>query len=298
MRFQFIDEHASHFPVTLLCRVLDVSRSGYYAWRQRLPSAREMADQRLLEEIIAVYEQSRRRYGSPRIHRALRQKGYRCSCKRVARLMRQNGLRAKGRRRHKVTTDSQHTHAVAQNRLQQDFSASAPNEKWCADITYVATCQGWLYLAIILDLYSRLIVGWAIADDMSRHLVLAALGMATRRRQPSPGLIHHSDRGSQYASGDYQAALAAWGIVASMSSVGNYYDNAPAESWFASLKVECVDTLYDTRADAQTALFEYMEVFYNRQRLHSSLDYMSPLAFEQQYHMLLAGAFLPVHQSG
>ena len=290
MRFQFIDDHRPEFPVKLMCRVLDVSRSGYYAWRERPPSAREMANQRLLGEIKAVHERSRRRYGGPRIYQALLQLEIRCSRKRVARLMRQHGIRAKGRRRRKVTTDSQPDRPSAPNRLAQDFTAKAPNQKWCADITYVATREGWLYLAIIIDLYSRLIVGWAIRDDLSRHLVLAALGMATRRRRPQPGLIHHSDQGSQYTSSHYQDALADWKIQPSMSGVGNCFDNAPAESWFATLKVECVDVVYNTKAEARTVLFEYMEVFYNRQRLHSQLSYMSPISFEQQYHRLLAGA--------
>lgn len=290
MRFQFIHDHRTTFPLTLMCRVLAVSRSGYYAWCQRPPSEREMANQQLLQSIQAIYEQSRERYGSPRIYAALLQLEFRCSRKRVARLMRQHGIRAKGRRRRKVTTHSQHDQAVAPNHLGQNFSATAPNQKWCADITYVATREGWLYLGVIIDLYARLIVGWAIADNLSRHLVLAALSMATGRRRPQPGLLHHSDRGSQYASDDYQAALADWQIQPSMSGTGNCYDNAPAESWFASLKVECADTVYDTKAEARAALFEYMEVFYNRQRLHSHLGYLSPIAFEQQFHQLTKGA--------
>lgn len=288
MRFQFIDDHCAEFPVRLMCRVLEVSRSGFYAWRERPPSAREMANKKLLEEIKVVHKQSRGRYGSPRIYEALLQLEIRCSRKRVARLMRQHGIRAKGRRRRKVTTDSRPDRPSAPNRLAQDFTAKAPNQKWCADITYVATREGWLYLAIIIDLYSRLIVGWALRDNLSRHLVLAALGMATRRRRPQPGLIHHSDRGSQYTSSDYQDALADWKIQSSMSGAGNCYDNAPAESWFATLKVECVDAVYNSKAEARTILFEYMEVFYNRQRLHSQLGYMSPVNFEQQW--LLAGA--------
>lgn len=223
------------------------------------------------------------------------QLGIRCSRKRVARLMRENGIRGKRRRRYKRTTDSEHTCPIAPNRLQQDFSATAPNQKWCADITYIATREGWLYLAIIIDLYSRIIVGWAINDDLSRHLVLAALRMATRRRRPGPGLIHHSDRGSQYASGDYQRIQDAWKILPSMSGTGNCYDNAPAESWFATLKVECVDVVYDTKEQARRELFEYMEVFYNRQRLHSKLGYLSPAAFEQQHHQLVSRAFSLVH---
>jgi putative transposase len=295
MRFQFIDEYHNQYPITLMCRILDVSRSGYYAWRGRPPSARKMADQQLLEQIKAVHKQSRGRYGSPRIYEALLQLEIRCSRKRVARLMRQHGIWGKRPRRRRRTTDSAHSLPVAPNRLQQDFSATAPNQKWCADITYIATGEGWLYLAIIIDLYSRLIVGWSIGDNLSRHLVLAALCMATGRRHPGPGLIHHSDRGSQYASGDYQRMLASWKMLPSMSGVGNCFDNAPAESWFATLKVECVDVVYETKEQARTELFEYMEVFYNRQRLHSKLDYLSPVAFEQQYPQLLNGAQLLVH---
>ena len=295
MRFKFIDDHRSAYPVTLMCRVLAVSRSGYYAWRERPPSAREMANQQLLEKIKAIHKKSRGRYGSPRVYEALVQLEIRCSRKRVARLMRENGIRGKRRRRYKRTTDSEHTRPIVPNRLRQDFSATAPNQKWCADITYIATREGWLYLAIIIDLYSRMIVGWAIKDDLSRHLVLAALRMATGRRRPGPGLIHHSDRGSQYASDDYQRMLDAWKISSSMSGTGNCYDNAPAESWFASLKVECVDVVYHTKAEARAELFEYMEVFYNRQRLHSRLGYLSPAAFEQQQHQLVSGALPLVH---
>jgi putative transposase len=229
-------------------------------------------------------------YGSPRTYAALLQLELRCSRKCVARLMRQHGIRAKGRWRRKVTTHSQHYQKTAPNHLAQNFTATAPNQKWCGDITYVATRAGWLYLAVIIDLYARSIVGWAMADNLSRQLVLAALHMATGRRRPSPGLLHHSDRGSQYASADYQAALADWQIQPSMSSTGNCYDNAPAESWFASLKVECADTVYDTKAEARTALFEYMELFYHRQRLHSRLGYLSPFAFEQPFHRLTSSA--------
>jgi transposase InsO family protein len=295
MRFQFIDDHRKAYPVTLMCRVLAVTRSGYYAWRERPPSAREMANQKLLEMINAVHKKSRGCYGSPRIYQALRQLEIRCGRKRVARLMREHGIRGKGRRRDKRTTDSEHAQPIAPNQLQQDFTATTPNEKWCADITYVATREGWLYLAIIIDLYSRFIVGWAIGNDLSRHLVLAALRMATRRRRPGPGLIHHSDRGSQYASGDYQRMLASWKILPSMSATGNCYDNAPAESWFATLKVECVDIVYDTKEEARRELFEYMEVFYNRRRLHSKLGYLSPAAFELQHHQLVSESLSPVH---
>jgi putative transposase len=282
MRFQFIDEYHNQYPITLMCRILDVSRSGYYAWRERPPSVRKMADQQLLEQIKAVHKQSRGRYGSPRIYEALLQLEIRCSRKRVARLMRQHGIWGKRPRRRRRTTDSAHSLPVAPNRLQQDFSATAPNQKWCADITYIATGEGWLYLAIIIDLYSRLIVGWSIDDNLSRHLVLAAFRMATGRRHPGPGLIHHSDRGSQYASGDYQRMLASWKMLPSMSGVGNCFDNAPAESWFATLKVECVDVVFETKEQARIELFEYMEVFYNRQRLHSKLDYLSPVVFLKQ----------------
>jgi transposase InsO family protein len=236
MRFAFIDTYRDQYPVELMCRVLKVSRSGYYAWRKREPSKRKMANQKLLALIKEIHQQSKGRYGSPRIYQALLALGYRYNRKRIARLMRQHGIQGKRPRRHKVTTDSNHRLPVAPNLLQQQFKVQAPNRVWCGDITYIATRQGWLYLAVVIDLFSRRVVGWSMRTDLTRQLVIDALQMALRRRRPPVGLIHHSDRGSQYASGDFQAVLAANGIRPSMSGKGNCFDNAPVESWFASLK--------------------------------------------------------------
>ena len=278
-----------------MCRVLDVSRSGYYAWRVREPSEREMANEKLLGRIRTIHQQSKGRYGSPRIYNALRQLGFRYNRKRIARLMRQHGVRGKRPRRHKVTTDSNHRLSVAPNLLMQNFKATTPNRVWCSDITYIATRQGWLYLAVVIDLFSRRVVGWSMREDMSRHLVIDALRMALRQRRPQAGLIHHSDRGSQYASHNFQAVLKANGIRPSMSGKGNCFDNAVAESWFASLKVECADHIFATRAIARSKLFAYIEPFYNRSRLHSSIGYLNPVAFEQRYHRSLNGSQLTVY---
>lgn len=289
MKYQFIHEHRNTWPIMLMCRVLDVSRSGYYNWRQRPVSARQMADEELKVVIKSVHEESRGCYGVRRVYWRLRQLGWRCSRKRVARLMRQLGLRGKKKRRYRPqTTDSDHTLPIAPNRLERDFSATAPNQKWCGDISYIETLEGWLYLAVVIDLFSRRVVGWAMSPKIDRFLVLDALEMAVKRRKPSKGLIFHSDRGSQYASTDFRATLADHGILASMSRKGNCYDNAPSESWFSTLKGECVDgQVYETHAIARTDLFDYIEVFYNRQRLHSTLGYLSPLAYEQQFTQLL-----------
>ena len=283
MKYQFITDHRQEFEITVMCRVLQVSRSGYYAWRQRPVSRREMANQKLTEQIEAIHQQSRQTYGSPRIQAELADQGVKCGQNRVARLMGQAGLRPKQDRQFKVTTtDSAHNYPVAPNLLEQDFQASRPNEKWLADITYIATAEGWLYLAVVMDLYSRRIVGWAMGDTLERWLPLAALQMALDSRQPSPGLLHHSDRGSQYASDDYQAVLTKSQMQVSMSRTGNCYDNAPMESFFGTLKTELVyHCHYATRAEAKTAIFEYTEVFYNRFRRHSALGYQSPVVFEQ-----------------
>lgn len=283
MKYQFIAAHCQEFKITVMCRVLGVGRSGYYAWRQRPVSAQEMANQDLTQQIKDIHQQSHQTYGSPRIQAELADNGVRCGHNRVARLMRQADLQAKQCRKFKVTTtDSSHQYPVAPNRLNQDFSASRANEKWLADITYIPTDQGWLYLATVLDLYSRRIVGWAMSDSLHRQLVLDALLMAVQTRQPLPGLLHHSDRGSQYASDEYQALLTKFGMHASMSRTANCYDNAPMESFFGSLKTEWVHHHhYHTRAEAKTDIFEYIEVFYNRFRRHSALDYQSPVGFEQ-----------------
>jgi transposase InsO family protein len=267
-----------------MCRVLHVSRSGYYAWCKRPAADRIGKDQRLTLEVAAIHAESRGRYGSPRVHAELHQRGQRIARKRVARLMRAAGLRARARRRFRSTTDSQHAMAIKDNLLARRFAVSAPNRGWVSDITYIWTCEGWLYLAIVMDLFSRRVVGWSLSERLERGLALDALGMALKGRQPSRAMLHHSDRGSQYASHEYQQLLAAHGILSSMSRKGNCWDNAVAESFFATLKLELVyETQWRTREEARRALFEYIELFYNRQRRHSALGYLCPSQFEQRY---------------
>jgi transposase InsO family protein len=282
VKYQFIEDHRDQYPVTLMCQLLDVARSGYYKWREQPLSARKMADLLLLRHIQDIFTESRETYGSYRIHAELAEQGLRCSRKRVARLMQTYDLEPKTGRPFKVvTTDSNHNLPVAPNRLNQQFSADRPDQIWLTDITYVPTAEGWLYLAVVLDLYSRRIVGWAMSDSLHRQLVIDALQMAITTRQPSPGLVHHSDRGSQYASDDYQALLTKNRMVGSMSRKGNCYDNAPVESFFGTLKTEWVfHQHYATRAEARLDIFEYIEIFYNRFRRHSALGYKSPVKFE------------------
>lgn len=283
MRFQFIADHQDEFPVRRMCKVLQVSASGFYAWRQRKPSACKMANSKLLTHIKQIHKESRETYGSPRIHATLVAQGKSCGLHRVARLMKKHGLRARGKRRYKRTTHSSHAHPIARNVLNQQFEAKTPNQKWVADITYIPTGKGWLYLAAVLDLYSRRVVGWAMADTMGQELPLTALDMALHQCKPKPGLLHHTDRGSQYAARRYQDVLQQYQICASMSRTGNCYDNAVMESFFATLKAELESYgHYATRKQARAEIFEYIEVFYNRQRRHSSLGYLSPLQFEQQ----------------
>jgi putative transposase len=269
-----------------MCKVLNVSRSGYYAWRSRPASKREMANQQLLKDIQDVYHDSDGTYGSPRIYYALLKLGWKVNRKRVARLMKLNNIQAKQKRRFKTTTKRNRAHPVAPNLLNRDFTAEKPDEKWLADITYIATLEGWLYLATIMDLYTRRIVGWAMAKRMTSDLTIKALEMALGQRRPEADLIHHSDRGSQYTDQKYQAILKAHGVRVSMNGVGSWYDNAPMESFFATLKCEHVHhCVYQTREEARTDLFFYIEARYNRRRLHSSLGYLSPAAFEQAYHL-------------
>ncbi len=284
MKFRFIEAQKVAFPVTKLCEVLSVSPQGFYAWRRRDPSARATDTVKLVAEIRAIFDESRSRYGAPRVHAELAARGRRVSLNRVARLMRELGLRARRKRRFVPTTDSKHAMPIAPNELAREFETDAPNKVWVTDITYVWTWEGWLYLAAILDLYSRRVVGWAMSQSLSRDIALDALDMALRTRAPPVGLMHHSDRGCQYASADYQAALAARGIRCSMSRKGNCWDNAVAESFFASLKTELVNEAnYATRAEARTAIFEYLEIFYNRRRRHSSLGYACPVDYELMY---------------
>jgi len=285
MTFQFIDDHREEFPVTRMCKVLAVSRSGYYAWRGRPPSAREMANRELYQEIEAVYNESGGTYGSPRIYRKLKRQGVACSENRVARLMRLRGLRAKQTKTYQTTTRRNEADAVVPNVLERDFEADRPNQKWLTDITYIPTGEGWLYLAGVLDLYSRRIVGWAMSARMTSDLTLGALTMALHQRPVEAGLLHHSDQGSQYTASEYQQLLEDWEIEVSMNGVGTWYDNAPMESFFGTLKSEWVHhRAYRTRDEARTDLFYYIETFYNRRRLHSSLGYLSPEEYEQHYY--------------
>ncbi len=281
MRYQQIEHHRGQHPTRWMCSALMVSPRGYYGWRRRPPSLRQREDRRLLGEVRASYEKSQRVYGSPRVHKDLLALGYRCSIKRIARLMRENALVAVQRRRFKHTTQSAHSYPVRDNLLARDFTADAPNRIWLADITYIATEEGWLYLAALMDIYSRRIVGWNTADRIDRFLALTALEDALRKRCPKPGLIHHSDQGSQYASYEYQQRLAAAQAISSMSRKGNCYDNAPMESFFSSLKRERVHRRrYWSRAEATRDLSDYIESFYNRQRRHSRIGDISPVQFE------------------
>ena len=278
MRFGFIEQHVGTWPVRLMCRVLDVSPSGYYAWRSRPDSVRTLANRQLLEDVRRLQACHKGRYGSPRMHAALRAEGRKVSRGRVERLMHRHGIRAlAGRRYRPCTTDSQHALPVAPNLLQQDFASPAPNRIWLADITYLPTGEGWLYLAAILDLATRKVVGWAMRDHMRTELTMAALMMATQRQRPPHGLIQHSDRGSQYAATAYRNQLAEMGAIASMSRTGCCYDNAPMESFFHTLKVELVHKQrWATRDEARRDLFAYLEGYYNRRRIHSALGYRTP----------------------
>lgn len=262
-----------------MCTLFQVSRSGYYAWRDRPPSARAVRRAERLAHIQAIFARSRGRYGSPKITATLRQAGERIAQKTVARLMQAAGLRSRVVKKYKATTNSRHTHPVAENRLNQQFTAERPHQVWMTDITYLATDEGWLYLASVEDLYSRQIVGWAMGERMTQDLVIQALDQAVARYQPPEQVLHHSDRGSQYAAADYQARLARYHMVGSMSRKGNCYDNACIESWHSLLKKELIYLeRWPTRQAVQQAVFEYIEIWYNRQRIHSALGYRTPHA--------------------
>jgi len=282
MRFRFIEDHREVFLVRVMCAVLTVSTSGYYAWRHRPESVRAQSNRVLAEDIRRVHVASRRRYGSPRVHAALQAEGQRVGRNRVARLMRRHGIQVRSKRRFRVTTDSNHAFPVAPNLLDRQFTASGANKVWLADMTYIPTGEGWLYLAVVLDLFSRKVVGWAMRETMPQELTLAALQMALTNRRPGTGLLHHSDRGSQYAAHDYRRLLAKHGMLCSMSRKGDCWDNAPMESFFGSLKTELEgDGPFETRQAARSALFEFIEGFYNRQRLHSAIGYKTPTEMEQ-----------------
>lgn len=284
MKFAFIDAEKAQWPVEVQCEVLGVSRSGYYAWKSRPEAPRAKQDAELLVEIKAASKAGRGNYGSPRVHRELRAKGRRVGRKRVERLMRQEGIVARQKRRFRRTTDSKHSLPIAPNVLERNFYVDLPNAAWVTDVTYVWTHEGWLYLAAILDLFSRRVVGWAASANNDRALAFSALDRAIAARRPEPGLVHHSDRGSVYASGDYGNALTLFGAVKSMSRKGDCWDNAVAESFFATIKGELIDHAdYATRTAAIIAIADYIDGFYNPQRRHSAIGYLSPIEFELKF---------------
>lgn len=289
MRFAFVHAEKASFPIAALCRLLDVSRQGYYTYAKRPQSSRVVADAKLLARVRAVHDASRKAYGSPRVHEQLRREGVRVSKRRVERAMQSMGICVRPKRRFQITTTADPSHRVEPNLLARDFVAERPNERWVTDISYVWTNEGWCYLAVILDLFSRAIVGWALDTTPSTALPLRALDAAVRRRRPRAGLLHHSDRGCQYTSQQYRAALAALGVRVSMSRKGNCWDNAVAESFFATLKTELIHQQHwASRAELHTALFDYIEVFYNRSRLHSAVGYRTPAEVESDFANNLA----------
>ena len=287
MKYAWMEVQRTDYTVDEMCKVLAVSESGYRAWRQGgTPNRTRLTDAQMLTWIRAIHEELKGAYGSPRMVRELRGRGIPASKERVERLMRQHGIRARHKRRYKVTTDSTHHLPVAANLLNRDFTPSAPNQTWTSDITYLWTDEGWLYLAIVLDLFNREVVGWSLKPRMTADIVTEALTMAWFRRKPAVGLMHHSDRGSQYASQAFQHKLKTYGMEGSMSRKGNCWDNAPTESWFNSFKNERVHGLrYATRAAMTAASFEYIEVFYNRTRRHSTLGYRSPMQFLDEWRL-------------
>lgn len=279
--YRFIETEKAQYPVSRLCRVLGVSRSGYYAWRHRGVSARARADHALTDQIRHIHAQSRMTYGAPRIHAELQAQGVRCGRKRIARLMRQASLEGCHRRWRRSLTRRDPQQDAAPDRVERDFQVPAPNRLWVADLTPIATEEGWLYLAFVVDAYSRRVVGWAMAEHVRTELVLAALNLALGQRQPAPGLIHHSDQGSQYTAFAFGTRLEESGLVASMGSVGDASDNALAEAFVATLKSELVHRQHwHTRQQAQSAIFAYIETWYNPRRRHSALDYCSPVDYE------------------
>ena len=283
MKYVFVREHREAFPIDLMCRALGVGSSGFYAWLKRPESPRRRDNLRLLTEIKAVYRRSRKTYGSPRIYAELNETGHTCSRYRVARLMRQHGIVSKHKKKFRVTTNSAHSFPIAKNLLRREFNVARPGQCWVSDITYIPTLEGWLYLAITLDLFHRKVIGWSMGRWITRQLAIDALNMAIKNGGLKLGLIHHSDRGVQYASNEFRAGLKTNDIQCSMSRKGDCWDNAVAESFFHTLKVELIHgKTYNTRQEAKTAIFEYIEVFYNRQRRHSYLGYLSPVDFEKK----------------
>jgi transposase InsO family protein len=291
VKYAFIREHEREFRVSAMCRALGVGASGYYGWRLRQPSAREKENERLLAKIKSAYAGSRGIYGGPKVYRQLRREGEVVNHKRVARLMRENAVRAKRVKRGRRTTDSRHSLPVAENVLDRQFKAARPDEVWTSDITYVWTAEGWLYLVVFLDLYSRLVVGWAVSEGLSTEFVEAAFMQGQARRGAAVAPLVHSDRGSQYASEAFRERLQAWGCLQSMSRRGNCWDNAVTESFFGVLKAEMVHhESFKTRQEARDKLFDYIEVFYNRMRIHSAAGYFAPAEYEARYRARLKEA--------
>ncbi len=292
MVYKVIEAEKANFPIRMMCRCSGVSASGFYAWRKRGPSAHAKRDDELRKKIRSIHAESRKTYGSPRVHAELRESGFEVGRKRVARLMAEEGIVGRRKRAFKKTTNSRHESPIATNVLNRNFEVDAPDKTWVADITYVRTHRGWLYLAVIIDLYSRRVVGWSMAEHMRTELVLNALGMALGSRNPHPeGLVFHSDRGSQYAAADYRNALADAGITCSMSRRGNCWDNAVAESFFSTLKTELIyRVILLSPASAKTTIAEWIEVFYNGKRRHSSIGYLAPREYERRFYAALSAA--------
>lgn len=287
--YELVDSEKAAFPVGVLCEAVGVSRSAYYAWRRSTPSQRKLANERLLAEIRAIHVENKARYGSPRMRDELKERGHDAGKHRVARLMRENGIQARLRPRFRRTTDSRHDLPVAPNLLERDFTAAAPNQAWVGDITYVWTAEGWAYLAVLLDLHSRRVVGWTLRKSLNRELAVSALKQALACRRPPPGLIHHTDRGCQYASHEYRQLLDQHGARCSMSRVGDCWDNAVAESFFATLKKELVHRCaFQTRSEAYDAISDYIENYYNAKRRHSAAGNLSPIHFELAHSAQLA----------
>jgi transposase InsO family protein len=287
--YELVQSEKAHFPVSQLCDAVGVSRSAFYAWSRGNPSQRTLANERILAEIRAIHAEHRERYGSPRVRAELRDRGLDVGRHRVARLMRENGLRARMRRRFRRTTDSRHKLPVAPNLLERRFTTTAPNQAWVGDITYIWTAEGWAYLAVLLDLYSRRVVGWALRKSLNRDLAVSTLRHAMARRRPTPGLIHHTDRGCQYASSEYRRMLEQHGAACSMSAAGDCWDNAVAESFFATLKKELVHgCAFETRSEAYDAISQYIDHYYNPKRRHSAAGNLSPINFELAHSVQLA----------
>jgi putative transposase len=281
VKYAWIAENRDSFPIARMCHVLGVSPSGYYAWRKRKPSPQRQRRDQIAQAAVEAYQQSYGVYGYRKVHDDLQEQEVECCRETVRKILHEKGLFSRTKRKFVVTTDSQHTMPVAENLLDRQFNATGPNQKWAADITYLATDEGWLYLAVVMDLFSRRIVGWSMSDSLQSQLVLDALMMATAARRPSDDLLHHSDRGSQYASDAFQELLRCHNITCSMSRKGNCWDNAPVESFFGKLKTEWVHgKTYATRKAAETDVFKYIELFYNRKRKHAALGYLSPVNFE------------------